>query len=230
MLAGKLLAAALSGSAALTLSQISSTSSFVSNITVPASGAAVGDLAVILSFARSTVATPPDLTPSGWTKISTITNTVANNIRISAFYKILTAGDIGTNFTTLTNNAGLFGFTINQLWIWRPSKAIATVTALDIENYGSSSAASHTINISGVAGPLLAIGHACSQTDAPAGWLQWTGYSPSASFEYATTNGQNDPFHGKYTLINSGNAVGNIVASITDLGSQNLETFYLTIR
>ena len=116
----------------------------------------------------------------------------------------------------------------SQTWIWTPSSTVSTVTVNNLTGSGSASAITNTITTNGVAGPLIALGHAAAQTSVVGQWLSWTGIATTQTFSRDDiTNG--DPSRGAYTLVNGGSTAGSdITASITDLGLQELQTFYLT--
>lgn len=217
-----------SPSSALTLSQSGSVSSLTYTTTIPSSGVAAGDVAVILAQYRIDAATA-DYTPSGWTKIGTALQPSGTSlVRINSYYKILTSGDIGASVqTSPVVSDGSLTWSGSQTWIWRPSSSISTVTVNNLNGSGSASAISYTITTNGVNGPLIALGHASAQTSVDGQWLSWTGLSATQTFSRDAGNG--DPARGAYTLVNGGSTAGaNITASISDLGIQELQTFYLT--
>lgn len=213
----------------LTLSESGSVSSFTYTTTIPSSGVTSGDVAVILAQYRID-ATTADYTPVGWTKIGTALQPSGTSlIRINSYYKILAPGDIGASVQTSPVVAdGSLTWSGSQTWIWTPTSPISTVNVNNLNGSGSASAISYTITTNGVNGPLIALGHAAAQTNVTGQWLSWTGLSATQTFSRDdTTNG--DPSRGAYTLVNGGStANSDITASISDLGVQELQTFYLT--
>lgn len=212
-----------------TLSQTGSVSSFSYTTTIPSSGVIAGDVAVILAQYRIDAATA-DYTPVGWTKIGTALQPSGSSlVRINSYYKILAAGDVGASVqTSPVVSDGALTWSGSQTWIWRPSTAISTVTVNNLNGSGSQSAISYTITTNGVSGPLIALGHASSQTGVAGQWLSWSGLSATQTFSRDAVL-SDDPARGAYTLVNGGSTAGaNITASISDLGSQELQTFYLT--
>lgn len=214
----------LPGAAPVTLSQVGSASSIINTITIPVGARAANDIAVILASYRNT-GTPADYTPTDWTKIGTVLQPSGTAlIRVNAYYKILN----GAESTGVTTSPSGLTWSGSQIWVWRPSSAISTVTVNNLTQLGSASAISHTITTNGVAGPLIAIGQAAAQTNTTAPWLSWTGIAATQTF-FREDSGSSDPTAGAYTLVNGGSTAGsNITASITDLGIQELQTFYLT--
>lgn len=211
----------------LTLSQVGSASSLINTVTIPVGARAANDIAVILASYRASSGTPADYTPTDWTKIGTVLQPSGSAlIRVNAYYKILNGAE-STSVTT--SPASSLNWTGSQIWVWRPSSAISTVTVNNLTQLGSADAISHTITTNGVAGPLLAIGQAAAQTGTTAPWLSWTGIAATQTFFREASGGGSDPTAGAYTLVNGGSTAGsNITASITDLGLQELQTFYLT--
>lgn len=212
-----------------TFSQSGSVSSFAYTTTIPSSGVSAGDVAVILAQYREN-GTPADYTPTGWTKIGTVLQPSGTSlVRINSYYKILTSGDIGASVqTSPVITDGSLKWSGSQTWIWNPSIAVSSVTVNNLTGTGSASAISHTITTNGVSGPLIALGHAAAQTDVATQWLSWTGLSATQTFSRNDVT-NDDPSRGAYTLVNGGSTAGsNITASITDLGLQELQTFYLT--
>ena len=212
-----------------TLTQTGSVSSFAYTTTIPSSGVSAGDVAVILAQYREN-GTPADYTPTGWTKIGTALQPSGTSlVRINSYYKILTSGDIGATVQTspVITDASL-KWSGSQTWVWNPSIAVSSVTVNNLNGSGSASAISYTITTNGISGPLIALGHAAAQTSVVGQWLSWTGISATQTFSRDdVTNG--DPSRGAYTLVNGGSTAGaNITASVSDLGIQELQTFYLT--
>jgi hypothetical protein len=83
-----------------------------------------GDLVFFFSMGSAGTTAPTAIAPSGWTEI---TNTSLNNtiaIRQQSFYKIMAGTESGTSLTTLAGANGRQ----SRLWIYRPNKAITTVT------------------------------------------------------------------------------------------------------
>ena len=216
------------GGGPLTLTQSGSVSSYAYTTTLPSSGIAAGAIAVILAQYRQPSAT--DYTPAGWTKIGTAVQPSGTSlVGINSYYKILTSGDIGATVqTSPVITDGSLTWSGSQTWIWTPSSTVSTVTVNNLTGSGSASAITNTITTNGVAGPLIALGHAAAQTSVVGQWLSWTGIATTQTFSRDDiTNG--DPSRGAYTLVNGGSTAGSdITASITDLGLQELQTFYLT--
>lgn len=211
-----------------TFSQSGSVSSFAYTTTIPSSGVSAGDVAVILAQYRQPSAA--DYTPTGWTKIGTAVQPSGSSlVRINSYYKILTSGDIGATVQTSPVIAdGSLTWSGSQTWVWNPSISVSSVTVNNLNGSGSASAISYTITTNGVSGPLIALGHAAAQTDVPNQWLSWTGLSATQTFSRNDVT-NDDPSRGAYTLVNGGSTAGaNITASISDLGLQELQTFYLT--
>ena len=211
-----------------TLTQVGSGSSLTNTVTIPVGARSANDIAVILASYRASSGTPADYTPTGWTKIGTVLQPSGTAlVRINAYYKILD----GTESTSVTTGpTGSLTWTGSQIWVWRPSSAISTVTVNNLTQLGSALAISQTITTNGVAGPLLAIGHASAQTNTTAGWLSWLGIATTQTF-FRTSDGSagGDPTTGAYTLVNGGSTAGsNITVSVSDIGIQELQTFYLT--
>jgi hypothetical protein len=212
----------------LTLSQSGSVSSFAYTTTLPSSGIAAGSIAVILAQYRQPSAA--DYTPTGWTKIGTAVQPSGSSlVRINSYYKILTADDIGATVqTSPVITGGSLTWSGSQTWIWNPSRSVSTVTVNNLNGSGSASAISYTITTNGVAGPLIALGHAAAQTNVGGQWLSWTGLTATQTFSRDDVD-NDDPSRGAYTLVNGGSTAGaNITASVSDLGIQELQTFYLT--
>jgi hypothetical protein len=92
-------------------------------ITIPAT-AAVGDIAILFDRQNSTSST--QVTPSGWTQITTALSAVtgANQLRITISYRILTAGQPGSQIT------GQGSVARKIMVVYRPSTAITTATVL----------------------------------------------------------------------------------------------------
>lgn len=213
----------------LTLSQSGSVSSLLYTTTMPSSGIAAGDVAVILAQYRIDAATA-DYTPAGWTQIGTALQPSGSSlVRINSYYKILTAGDIGASVqTSPVVSDGSLTWSGSQTWIWTPSSPVTAVTVNNLNGSGSASAIAYTITTNGVSGPLIALGQAAAQTAVAGQWLSWTGLSATQTFSRdSVTSG--DPARGAYTLVNGGSTAGaDITASVTDIGIQELQTFYLT--
>ena len=211
-----------------TLTQVGSGSSITNTATIPVGARSAGDIAVILASYRASSGPPADFTPTNWTKIGTVLQPSGTAlVRINAYYKILN----GAEATTVTTGpASGLSWTGSQIWVWRPSSTVSTVTVNNLTQLGSTNAISQTITTNGVVGPLIAIGHAAAQTNTIAGWLSWTGLAATQTF-FRTSDGTAgaDPTTGAYTLVNGGSTAGSdITASITDIGLQELQTFYLT--
>jgi hypothetical protein len=94
-----------------------------SAITIPAT-AAVGDIAIL--FDRQNSTGQAQVTPSGWTQITTALSatTGSNRLRITISYRILTAGQPGTSIT------GQGSVARKIMVVYRPSTAITTATVL----------------------------------------------------------------------------------------------------
>lgn len=108
-----------------TLSFDASASSTSNTITIP-SGAAIGDLAVLLDFAGNfTASIPTTVVPSGWTSVSnksSSTDSVGTKSIVS--YKKLVSGDPGSSITGM-NGAG---YDVKLMVVFTPSFPITTIT------------------------------------------------------------------------------------------------------
>jgi hypothetical protein len=115
-----------------------------STIVIPAT-AAVGDIAILFDRQNSTSST--QVTPSGWTQITTALSAAAapNQIRTTISYRILTAGQPGS---TITGQGSVARKTIV---VYRPSVPITTATVLtnssSVSSNSTAAATSLTTNL-----------------------------------------------------------------------------------
>jgi hypothetical protein len=113
-------------------------------ITIPATAAA-GDIAILFDRQNSTSST--QVTPSGWTQITTALSaaTGPNQLRITISYRILTAGQPGSQIT------GQGSVARKIMVVYRPSTAITTATVLTnssaVSTNSTAGAASLTTNL-----------------------------------------------------------------------------------
>lgn len=108
-----------------TLAYVTKATSTSSTITIPAT-ANIGDIAILLDYGFNTTTTiPTNVVPTNWTSITTKSwaNTYYGQ-RITVSYKKLVSGDPGTSITGINANY----IDEKQMLVFRPSKAIATIT------------------------------------------------------------------------------------------------------
>lgn len=191
------------------------------NISGPASGVQVGDLAVLFDAAHNASATIPTLVvPSGYTQINSVTatNGVTISSRSTISYKILTAGDITAGaMNSVTGQSG-GGTSYKIMSVFRNSNGpLSSVTINSVQGEGTVNApANQTIPLNGVVLPALALAHYRTQTT--------PGFTGTGMTDML---GNNTVHLAKYRLFNSGQA--DQVVSMTDGGAFNsLQSFYVT--
>ncbi|CAB4137025.1 hypothetical protein UFOVP322_1 [uncultured Caudovirales phage] len=110
-------------------------------ITIPATAQA-GDIAILFDRQNSTSST--QVTPSGWTQITTALSAAAtpNQLRITISYRILTAGQPGTSVTGQGTTAR------KTMVVYRPSSPITTATLLTNSSSVSANSTAAASNIS----------------------------------------------------------------------------------
>ena len=184
-----------------------SATSLTTTITVP-STVKQGDLLVLADFST----TVTDTTPSGWTQASGVTTT---GIRTNISYKIATAADVGATVTgmagttrkVLTTYQGNYPFTSVRLSPTITSQAtVATPT-------------NQTITMSGIRAPIIAF--AVYAATGAIGTRGWSGGTPSENSSVSTSG-----IYVKTLMYNVGSTPANATISMTDSGTNTLQSLY----
>lgn len=110
-------------------SVVATATSTSGTITVPSSGAAAGDIAILCDSSRnsgsgSTI--PTKVIPSGWTELTTGSGTAngGNGFRTTLSYKVLTGGDLGASITGQNSNVNS-----KQMLVLRTDAPVSGATA-----------------------------------------------------------------------------------------------------
>lgn len=163
-----------SGSSPIGLTYIAASYSQTQNITIPAT-AAEGDLAILFELHGG----GSDATPSGWTNWSTAASGAHH------CYKILASGDPGSTVTDGSPGS----FLEKGMMIWRPTRAITTVTPQDVASeVTTGNPSAQTINASGGSVGLLVLACAMTLNNPPPPYPTFTAESPA----FATNVRAND--------------------------------------
>ena len=113
---------------------ISTAVSGSTTITIPTIQA--GDLVFFFNSASSLTTAPTAIAPSGWTAIGNTSLNASTALRQQSFYKIMTGTESGTTVTCMTGS----NFSQSRLWVYRPNKAITTVTITSLAQQTTTSA------------------------------------------------------------------------------------------
>lgn len=148
-----------------TISFITSGTSTVSTITIPASSA-TGDIAVLCQAATAAGGTSPSaVTPSGWTTLSNDFIDAAgdgNSYRVMLSWKKLVGGDSGSSITGMNGS----GTNRKGIMIFRGSSANTPSTFSPVSTFVTTDPASQTVSTTGKSAPVLGIGHCYHSTSA----------------------------------------------------------------
>ena len=192
----------------LIISVLTSTTSLTTTITIP-STAAVNDYAIL--FDTSTTVT--NTLPTGFTSI---VGTTTTGIRTNVSYKKLVAGDPGALIT------GMAGATRKILLILRPNKTVSTVT-ISTPNAQATTAVptNQTLNMTGQTAPC--IGFAVYSST---GSITTRGNTAINPIEYSLIS--TTSIYVKTVQFNPGETPGSYTISMTDGGTNVLQSFYIT--
>lgn len=179
-----------------------------STITVP-STVKQGDLLVLAD--TSNVVT--DVTPSGWSQASGTTTT---GIRTNISYKIATDADVGATIT------GMAGTTRKVLVVYQGNYPFGSVRLSPTINAQSTTAApsNQTITMSGIRAPIIAMA-VYGKTTATTPTRGWTGGTPT-EYSSVSTSG----VYVKTLMYNVGSSPANATISMTDAGTNTLQSLY----
>lgn len=189
----------------------SGSSSASSTVTIPATAQA-GDLAVYFDTNETNTTFSQ---PTGFTLVDSNINLRRSLIA----YKVLVSGDPGSNITGSTAGGSNDG---KIVLIFRPNGTINTVTVNDLATIATISAAgSQTINVNGVAAPVIAISQYTATVGITAGEYDFSTLTvvlPVAGNEMVTG----------YQIFNTSASADITISNNTDNGSNILQSFYLT--
>lgn len=189
------------------LSFVASSVSSATTITFP-TGTQSGDLVVLIEF--STTVTPS--TPSGWTNIGEASTT---GMLGSCSYKVVTSDDL------LSSVSGIVGTTRKTMLAFRPNGTISSVTTGSINGQATTSAPTNqSLIMSGVATPVIGIAHYATTSSSPT-----RGSSGLTMTEVNNTTNQNS----RYVIFNQGDTPTDGTITMTDGGTNVLQSFYLKI-
>lgn len=189
----------------------SGSSSASTTVAVPASAQA-GDLAVFFDTNETNTTFSQ---PTGFTLVDSNINLRRSLIA----YKVLVSGDLGTNISGSTAGGTNDG---KVILIFRPDATINTVTVNDLATIATTAAAgSQTINVNGIAAPVIAIAQYTATIGITApeySFSTLTQVLPSAGNEMVTG----------YQVFNTAASADITISNGTDNGSNILQSFYLT--
>ncbi len=190
------------GATSNTVEFVTSATSNLSTITIPAT-AAIGDFAYLVDYGIHGDVDPTSVTPTGWTNVA---DTDGASCRCMHSYKVLAAGEPGATIT------GINTTTDNKiLLVFRPSFVIGTVTPSTYNGEGTTgNPAGQTVTAVGQTAPLIVFGSAGSDG---AGWFS----STAPNFAGEVTN---DELILGYTIYNTTPA--NHTVNMNDLGARNI--------
>jgi hypothetical protein len=189
------------------LTFISSSTSTSQTISFPA-GTLDGDLVVLLQF--STTVNPS--TPNGWTNI--VESTSSGSMLASCSYVIAKS-------TELTSSVvGLGGTTRKIMMTFRPDGQIISVVPGSINGQATTAAPSNqSLNMSGLETPVIGIVN-----------YSYTGSAPtrgSTGLSMSEITGTN--IISRYVIFNQGDTPSNGTITMSDAGTNALQSFYLQV-
>jgi hypothetical protein len=114
------------GKSNLQLSYVTYATTTSQTLTIPAS-AQIGDIAVYVNRATSTLITPSAVIPSGWTTVSNLA--AATYTRSIIAYKILASGEPGSNITVINTT-----YNTSIMFIFRPNTTISSLSYASLNN------------------------------------------------------------------------------------------------
>lgn len=207
------------GGGSLSLTFVTSGTSTSASIAIPASAQA-GDLAVVFDGSFNTnSASITAVTPYGWT---TVVNDYSgyggdDGARLKVNRKVLVSGDLSTSptFSTSTTNR-------KMILIFRPSKAIASVTASSWNSeLTSSDPSQQTVSASGQTAPLIVMAWASANSaSAPA-------FTDSPALTEVAMSQSDWSIRVGYTVYNTGPQ--NHTIDVGDNGQNGLQSGYLSL-
>lgn len=153
----------MAGGGSISLTYVDAATSTTSSVTAPG-GIASGDLAIYLDFATRRNVAVPATTPSGFTNIISDTGYSGDaddsDSRFMASYKILTGSE--TTISGMNSDAEY-----KCLFVYRPSRAISTVSPLSSGSWGQqvtdSNPSSQATTMLGLDAPVVFVGMSYSQ-------------------------------------------------------------------
>lgn len=183
--------------------------SLATTVTIP-SIAAAGDIAVLFDTSLTTTLT----VPSGWTTINSATTT---GIRTTYSYKTLVAGEPGSSIT------GMAGTTRKIVLVFRPDRTPTTITATSNGTQATTAAPTNqNIPLLSALEPNLAFAVFGYTTSTPSRTWTQTGDTSVQSANNSTSG-----ITVRYEINNAGSNPQNATISMTDGGTNTLQTGYI---
>lgn len=197
-----------------TMTFVTSATGTGSNIILPAT-AQVGDIAIFFDFGVRNDSAPLSVVPTGFTQIvNTATGGAASAARTVISYKVLVAFDPGNTFTGM----GVNTLTRKTILIFRPNNAITTVTvSTPVTQVTTATPSTQTINMAGQTTPLIGFGHYAASGDTGA-------VTSSLSMTEVTNSTQQKT---RYIVYNVGSTPQSGTISMTDKGTNSLQSFFI---
>jgi hypothetical protein len=191
-----------------TVSVRATATSTATTITVP-STVKQGDLLVLADTSTTTT----DTTPSGWSQASGTTTT---GIRTNISYKIATDADVSATVT------GMAGTTRKVMVVYQGNYPFTSVRLSPTISAQSTTAApsNQTITMSGIRAPIIAMA-VYGKTTATTPTRGWSGGTPT-EYSSVSTSG----VYVNTLMYNVGSSPANATISMTDAGTNTLQSLY----
>lgn len=190
-------------------------------VTPDSTQAAEGDFAIVISkSSNTTTGVPPTGSiPSGWTSIAD-TNVIDGTVglRIVAYYKKLTVGDL---FTSITNPSTGSTSTKSMMFVYRTNKANITISQVSQEASSIAIAQQNLTMATGLTQPYIAFNAVGTSTNSAA--TASSTVTPSRTVFDTTTT----PLLGVKTFdaVDSGVSFANSAFGMVDGGTQSMVSF-----
>lgn len=195
---------------------ISTNTSSTTSITLPAT-IQDGDIGILFNGADNASTTAPSaVNPSGWTNVINSSQTTTNALRITAYYKVLTAAEASTTITVMTggnkSNA--------HFLLYRPSKSFSIATASINQQATASVPTNQTLTMTGINNIFLGFYFA---------WTSGTGVPSSTITPIRTISQSGQSYIGSFEATDTAVTYSTSTISMTDGGTQGLCSFRLDL-